>query len=107
MKRLMFQKELTLINQISQKNAWFVINGILKILVRNLNHMFVINVIVYQIMAYDLENIVILNVKNVDYRCVLWNMTRNDAINRLNNSKLDDQGTLWIWILVQIKYMLK
>ena len=45
-------------------------------------------------MAYDLENIVILNVKNVDYRCVLWNMTRNDAINRLNNSKLDDQGTL-------------
>ena len=107
MKRLMFQKELTLINQISQKNAWFVINGILKILVRNLNHMFVINVIVYQMMAYDLENIVILNVKSVDYRCVLWNMTRNDAVNRLNNSKLDDQGTLWIWILVQIKYLLK
>ena len=31
-------------------------------------------------------------------------MTRNDAINRLNNSKLDDRGTLWIWILAQIKH---
>ena len=33
----------------------------------------------------------------------LWNMTRNDEINMLDNSKLDDKGTLWIWILVQIK----
>ena len=30
-------------------------------------------------------------------------MTKNDAINRLNNSKLDDKGTLGIWICVQIK----
>ena len=45
-------------------------------------------------MAYELENIVILNVKDVDYRCVLWNITKNDAINRLNNSKLDDKDTL-------------
>ena len=44
-------------------------------------------------MAYGLKNIAILNVKGVDYRCVLWNMTRNDAINRLNNSELDE-GTL-------------
>ena len=46
------------------------------------------------IMAYELENTAILNVKGVDYRCVLWNMTKSDAINRLNNSKLDDKGTL-------------
>ena len=46
-------------------------------------------------MAYDLENIAILNVKGVDYRCVLWNITRNDAVNRLNNFKLDDKGLLW------------
>ena len=44
--------------------------------------------------AYDLENIAILNIKVVDYRRVIWNMTRNDAINRLNNSKLDDKGSL-------------
>ena len=58
-------------------------------------------------LAYELENIAILNVKGVDYRCVLWNMTRNDTINRLNNSKLQDRGTLWIWILVQIQHLFK
>ena len=47
-KILMFQKEVTLINQINQNNAWFVIIGILKILVINLNHIFVINVMTYQ-----------------------------------------------------------
>ena len=57
--------------------------------------------------AYDLKNIGILNVKGVDYRCVLWNMSKNNAINRLNNSKLDDRGTLWIWIFLQIKHPLK
>ena len=45
-------------------------------------------------MAYELKNAAILKVKGVDYRCILCNMTRNDAINRLNNSKLDDKGTL-------------
>ena len=45
-------------------------------------------------MAYELEHIAILNVSSFDYTCVLWNMTKNDAINRLNNSKLDRKGTL-------------
>ena len=45
-------------------------------------------------MAYKLKNVAIRNVNGVDYRCILWNMTRNDAINRLNNSKLDDKDTL-------------
>ena len=46
-------------------------------------------------MAYELKkDIVILNVKGVDYKCILKNMTKNDATNRLNNSKLDDKGTL-------------
>ena len=60
-------------------------------LVINLNHLFVINVM---ILNYELENITILNVKGVDYRGVLWNMTKNDTINRLNNSKLNDKATL-------------
>ena len=45
-------------------------------------------------MAYELENIAVLNVEGVDYRCALWKMTKNDGINRLNNSKLHDKGTL-------------
>ena len=47
-------------------------------------------------MAYELENIAMLNVKGVYYRCVLWNITKNDAINMLGNSKLDDKSTLSI-----------
>ena len=37
-------------------------------------------------MVYVLENITILNVKGIDYRCVICNMSKSDAINRLNNS---------------------
>ena len=54
-------------------------------------------------MAYELKNIAILSVKGVDYRCVLWGVTKNDAINMLGNSKLHDKGTLRIRILVQMK----
>ena len=45
-------------------------------------------------MAYELRNIAILNVKGIDYRCVLWNITKKDATNMLGNSELDDKGTL-------------
>ena len=45
-------------------------------------------------MSYELQNIAILNVKDVDYRCDLWNLTRNEAINMLKNSKLSDKGLL-------------
>ena len=37
-------------------------------------------------MAYNLENIAILNIKGVDYRKFIWNMNGNVAINMLNNS---------------------
>ena len=45
----MFQKELNLITPINQNNVMFVIIGISKILVMNLKHMFVINVMIYQL----------------------------------------------------------
>ena len=60
-----------------------------------MSHKFVVHIMIYQWW------------KGVDYRCVTWGITRNDAINMLNNSKLDDKGSLLIWILVQIKYLLK
>ena len=41
-----------------------------------------------------MNDIGILNLKSIDYRRVIWNMTRNDAINRLNKSELDDKGSL-------------
>ena len=38
--------------------------------------------------AYELKNITILNVKGVDFRCILSGSTKNEAVNRLNNSML-------------------
>ena len=76
----MFQRELTLMKQVNQKSVCFVIIGILKTLVINFNHMFVI--------------IAILNAKGVDYRCILSGISKNDAINRLNNSVLEDKSVL-------------
>ena len=42
--------------------------------------------------AYELKNIAILNVKGVDYRCILWRISRDEAVNRLNNSELEGKG---------------
>ena len=44
--------------------------------------------------AYELKNIAILNVKGVDFRCILWGISRDEVVNRLNNSKLEDKGVL-------------
>ena len=44
--------------------------------------------------AYELKMIAILNVKGVDFRCILWGISRDEAVNRLNNSVLEDKGVL-------------
>ena len=44
--------------------------------------------------AYELKNIAILNVKGVDFRCVLCEISRDEAVNRLINSVLIDEGVL-------------
>ena len=41
--------------------------------------------------VYDLKDFIILNIKYVDYRCWMFNMSKNDAINLLNNSWLDNE----------------
>ena len=44
--------------------------------------------------AYELKNIAILNGKGVDYRCILWDISKYEAVDRLNNSVLEDKGVL-------------
>ena len=44
--------------------------------------------------AYELKNIIILNVKGVGFRCIFWGISRNQAANRLINSVLEDKGVL-------------
>ena len=46
------------------------------------------------VMAYELKNIAILIAKGSDYRCILWGISRDEAVNRLNNSALENKGVL-------------
>ena len=42
----------------------------------------------------DVKDLIILKIKGVDYRCYMFNMSRSDAINLLNNYCLDNKGVL-------------
>ena len=44
--------------------------------------------------AYELKNIATVNAKGVNFRCILWGISSNEAVNRLNNSVLEDKGVL-------------
>ena len=78
---------MTLITQVHQKNVCFVIIGTLKMLDLNLNHDKLMT-------AYELKSIAILNVKGVDFRCILWSISNGEAVRRLNNFVLEDKGVL-------------
>ena len=52
----------------------------------------------------NLNNFVVLNTKGVDYRYYVSNMSKDEAVKLLNNSKLDNKRVLY-WILVQIKHL--
>ena len=75
------------------KECIFVIIFLLKALVTYFNPTFVMVLMTIMIVC-ELINIAILTVKCVNYRCVLWGVTRNNVINMLGNSKLDDKGAL-------------
>ena len=44
--------------------------------------------------AYELKNIAMLNVKGIDFRCILRGISRNEGLRRLNNSVLENNGVL-------------
>ena len=90
----MFWKELTLIKQVNQKNVCFIKIGIFKDVGYKFQPYFSNRCHSVSIMAYELKNIAILNAKGVDYRCILWGISRDEAVNRLNNSALEDKGVL-------------
>ena len=44
--------------------------------------------------AYELKNIAILSVGGVVFRCILLGITKDEAVNRLKKSALEDKGLL-------------
>ena len=45
-------------------------------------------------MVYGQDHFMVLNIKDVDYRCFVFNMSKNDAIKLLNNSLLGNKSVL-------------
>ena len=45
-------------------------------------------------MAYGLENIAMLIAKGPTVRCILWVISRNEGLRRLNSSVLEDKVVL-------------
>ena len=45
-------------------------------------------------MDYSLENIAILSAKGTTFRCILWGISRNEGLKRLNSSVLENKGVL-------------
>ena len=45
-------------------------------------------------MVYDLNDFMILNIKGIDYRCYVFNMSKSDAITLLSNSVLNNKALL-------------
>ena len=44
--------------------------------------------------AYELKTIAVLNVKGVECRCILWGISKNEAVSILNNSVLEHKCLL-------------
>ena len=43
-------------------------------------------------LSVNICDIAIINVKNIDYRCIIHNIRKSEAINLLKNSVLKDHG---------------
>ena len=43
-------------------------------------------------LSVNISDIAIITVKNVDYRCIILNISKSEAINLLANSVLEDRG---------------
>ena len=48
------------------------------------------------ITAYEWKNITMVIVKGVDYRCILWGISRNETPNILYNFALEDKGAFYM-----------
>ena len=44
------------------------------------------------ILCLNISDIAIITVKNVDYRCIIHNIGKSEAINLLKNSVLENRG---------------
>ena len=54
-------------------------------------------------MPVNLSDIAILNIKSSNYRCIIGLISKNEAIDLLQNANLTEKtGTLQIWKIIKI-----
>ena len=87
---MMFLKELTLIKQVHQKNVMFVTIAIsysfkFQPNVRNRCHDLLM-------MSTNFSHIAILNIKVSDYPCIISLISKNEAINLMQNADLTEKA---------------
>ena len=90
----MFQKEFMLIKQVCQKNVSFVAIGFFKDIGFKFEEHTFDGCHDLLTMAYSLENIATLTAKGAIFRCILWGISINEGLRRLNNSVLEYKGVL-------------
>ena len=86
------QEELISIKQMHQKSVIFVIIGILKILVLKYEPYLCNGGQDLIQKAMNFNDIAIVSIKESDYRIHVWYMSKNDTINIMNNSNLNDKS---------------
>ena len=45
-------------------------------------------------MAHSLKNMAILGAKGATFGCILWDISRNEGLRRLNSSALENKGVM-------------
>ena len=43
-------------------------------------------------LSFNINGIAIITIKNVDYRCIIYNISKSEVINLLKNYVLEDRG---------------
>ena len=57
-------------------------------------------------LCLNISDIAIITVKNVDYRCIMYNTSKSKAINLLENFVLEDRGYILIFSLFKTFFYL-
>ena len=92
---LTFLKQLMLTKEMNQKSVIFVTIGIFEIKVLSFKRMFATVVNDLLAMSINLNDIAILDINGVDYRCIISGITKSKALNLLQNADLNERsGTL-------------
>ena len=45
-----------------------------------------------KMLSVNISDVVIITVKNVDYRCIIYDISKSEAINLLKSAVLEDRG---------------